>query len=301
MAAHALRTVEAAGTAAALLAALADPDPWVRYFSADAIGRRGDGDAASALAGLAGTDPAPHVRIASLQALTAVNPEMAGVIGVELIHDPDRELATAALRAVAGGGERADDVLEEMVRSADVERARGAVRALAHRPTVRAVETLGWAARMAAPADLPQLAVNGLARLASDPDSAIRVAAVDALIELASAGPARETATAALAAIPEDLIDHVAAALLSARQAVRLAAVETLARMRDARASRSLLSALGDPDGMVRGAAVAAFGRLGTPTAAEPILELTTADPDDGVRRLAAEVCRRHCWGARRR
>jgi HEAT repeat protein len=72
--------------------------------------------------------------------------------------------------------------------------------------------------------------------------------------------------------------------------------VEALARMRNPRASDALVAALADSDAAVRRAAVAAFGRLGTSAAGPFVAALRTADPDPGVRRLAAAISRRHGW-----
>jgi HEAT repeat protein len=247
---------------------------------------------------LAERDPAPHVRIAALEALTAVAPEMAATVSRRLVRDPDRDVATAALTALAAAGAPdADDVLEDAVHSSDMAVRRGAVQALAQLTTHRAVGTLSWAARADEPSDLARRAIDSLGHLAAASHRSVRDAALDAVVELAAAPLTRSAAIAQLAALP-DAVDHLACGLSSPREATRIAVAEGLARMRTRHASEALVAALHDPSAAVRSVAVSAFGRLGAPVAAEAIANLSTDDPDAGVRRLAAAVCRRHQWGA---
>lgn len=246
---------------------------------------------------LAQSDPAPHVRIAALQALTSIDPYIAGEIAIPLVRDSDHEVAAAALTAVAAGAHPdADDLLDDAVKSGDAFLRRAAVRALPSRSTARAADLLAWAACLADPPDLPRLLIESLACLAAGDDAAARTAAVSALINLASAEETREEALHAIAALPETVVDDLARKLDSTRVATKLTAIEALARMRHPRASQALLRALDDEDAAARRAAVAAFGRLGTRSAAEAIGALSTADPDQRVQRLAAAMCRRHGW-----
>lgn len=296
-AAHALRSVES-GFGSALVEALEDEDVWVRYFAATSVARRRDAGAAPALARLAENDSAPHVRIAAIEALTAVAPDTAAAISRRLARDPDRDVAAGALAALAAvGTPDADALLEEAIRSSDMALRRGAVQAFAHRATDRAVEMLSWAARADEPADLSRLAIDSLVQLAGASRRATQHAALDALVELATVPATRAAAIGRLAALP-DSVDHLAGWLSSPREATRIAVAEALARMRNRRASDALVAALHDPSAAVRSAAVAGFGRLGTSVAADAIADLSTADPDGGVRRLAAAICRRHRWGA---
>jgi HEAT repeat protein len=237
------------------------------------------------------------VRIAALEALMSIDVYLAGELAVPLVTDANPEVAAAALTAVAGGAHPgADDLLEDAVKSGDAFVRRAAVRALPARSTVRAAELLAWAACLADPPDLPRLLIESLARIAAADDAAARAAAVTALINLASAAETREMALRAIAALPDTVVDDIARKLRGTRVATKLTAIEALARMRHPRASQALQGALEDEDAAVRRAAVAAFGRLGTRSAAAAVAQLSTSDPDERVRRLATAMCRRHRW-----
>ncbi len=296
-AAHALRAVDPAVAAVPLADALDDDDMWVRYFAACAIAQNRDVGAAPLLARLAEADPAPHVRIAALQALSAVDAQLASAVARPLVGDTDRDVAAAALAALAAGAPAgdADEIFAQAMRSSDPLLQRGVARALALRPHAAAVEMLSWAARASEPADLPKIAIDSLSRLSIAPDAAAGDAALEALVELASAPAAREAVITALANLP-DAVERLAGWLSTPRESTRVAVAEALARMRDPRASDALSAALSDPSPAVRGAAVAAFGRLGTTMAADAIAEMSVSDEDPGVRALAVAVCRRHRW-----
>ena len=299
-AAHALRAVEGPATTAALLSALADRDAWVRYFAAGSLGERGGAGAAEALLGVATADSATHVRIASVQSLGALAPSSLVPVATPLITDADDDLACAAARALAGAaGDVVEDILAEAARSPRLALRLAAFDALAARGTPRAVATLAWAARADESPSAATLAVEGVGRIAAGGGASARAAAVAALFSLAMERAQRPLAIAALSALPAEAVADVAHALSpSFAQEIRIVAVESLARMRHPRASAALASALLDDEATVRAAAVAAFGSLGSPAAARVIAAMRTSDPDPGVRRRAAAVCRRYGWGA---
>ena len=296
-AAHASSLVESAATEQPLLLALEDDDPWVRYFAAGSLGRRRVMDAADALSHAALHDTATHVRIAALHALAALDAAHLMGIAATLIREADPDLSAAALTALASAhGPRVDDLLEDAVRSSSIATRVPAAQAIAARPTPRSAELLGWAALVAEPPELRSVAIEGLRRLAQSSSAETTVAAVTTLLALSAEQSAHDEALAALVTLPEASIDAVASVLSSGSPALRLAAVETLARKRHRRASEALARALDDPSPAIRSAAVAAFGRLGTPRAAGLVAAMQDGDPDEGVRRRAEAVCQRHGW-----
>ena len=296
-AAHALRQVEGTTATEALRRALGDEDAWVRYFAVGAIAPRVDIEIVPALVQMAQSDSAPHVRLAALQTLTLADAAIAGEIALPLIEDPNREVAAAALAAVASGSHaEADGLLEKAITSDDPFMRRAAVRALPARSSPRAAELLASAAGLEDPPDLSRLLIDSLARMAAAGDAGTSSAAVAALINMAASAETRDVALRAIAALPERTVSDVAVALGSSRTRTKLTGVEALARMRHPRASEALRAALHDEDPGVRRAAVAAFGRLGTTTAAADLRRLITTDPDERVRRLAEAICRRRAW-----
>ena len=119
---------------------------------------------------------------------------------------------------------------------------------------------------------------------------------MSALLDLGTVPERRDHAVAALAHLKGNVTEFVARALIAEAPAARLTAVGALARMRHPEASRAMVVALYDSDPAVRAAAVAAFGRLGTPAVAAEVVRVRDADPDPLVRRRAAAVCDRHGW-----
>ena len=61
-----MRAVDHADVEEALLAAMRDPEPWVRYFAAGSLAVHGRERAAVVLSDVAENDDAPQVRIAAL-------------------------------------------------------------------------------------------------------------------------------------------------------------------------------------------------------------------------------------------
>lgn len=300
-AAHALRQVDAPNAVAALREALTDPDAWVRYYAAMSLGEpHFGGGHAGELAALVRRDPAPHVRIAALTALGAINHDLAARVAAEVIRDVDDDLAIAAV-TVLGGIPRpeAHAILEQAVRSSRPSLQRAAVRALANRPGTEAVEVLAWAARADDSRELAEAAIDGLRRLAGHPDQPLtQRAAVTALRDLAAEGTRRLEAISAIARLPECVVPEIASGLSAVRVGIRVATAEALAAMRHPRASSELARALRDEDPSVRAAAITGFAKLGTPAVGRTIAAMRQGDPDEGVRRRADLACVRHGWGA---
>jgi HEAT repeat protein len=296
-AAHAAGYLEDTVSAQALLRSLDDPDAWVRYFAAGSVARRDIAAAVPRLREQALGETATHVRIAALHALAKLEAPHLADLAASLIRDADPDLAAAAMSALSSAVDPdVDRLLEEAARSADAVRRMAAVQAMASRPGRNAAGVLAWAARVNDSRELRDVAIEGLRRMARSESSAGRTAAVEALLGLAADAGERDGPLAALASLPDEGVDVIAAALTAERRAVRLVAVEALARLRHPRASDVLTHALEDADAGVRASAVAAFGRLGTP-AARPLVEnMQRTDPDEGVRHRAAACCARHGW-----
>jgi len=295
-AAHAARIADDASMEGPLVEALADPDPWVRYFAACSLGERTHRPAAMALAKLAQSDPAPQVRIAAMQAVGSLDPDAAVPLAEQLFGDADADVACAALTAVAEvENPRVDDLLEMAIRSTHIPLRRCVVEAMAGRRTSNAVEMLAWSARLTDAPGVPAAALDALSSIAAD-TSEVGRAAVDVLVNIGVDEGRRIEAIDALARAGCAAIDAIADSLTEPNAAARLTAVEALARMRHPHASAALTSALNDADPTIRAAAVAGFGRLGTPSASTAIAALRDGDPDPSVRRKAAIVCRRYGW-----
>jgi len=297
-AAHAARACEDPRLDAPLIAALADQEPWVRYFAAGSLGQRGHVAATDVLTQLAATDPAPQVRIAAIQALGLIDPDVALPLADQLLDGANDDVSCAAIAAIAAArSQSVDSVLERAIRSTSTALRGCAVDALATRHTMAAVDSLAWAARMTEPPAIARAAVDALSSIAGRQGDEVGRAAISALIEVGIEPSRRQEVVEALSRVGGETIDVVAEALADSRGAARLTTVEALARMRNPRASAALAAALRDANPDVRMAAIAGFGRLGTPGAASAICEMRDHDRDPAVRRRAAIVCHRYGWG----
>ena len=301
-AAHAMRTDDSAPFEGALFEALADPDPWVRYFAAGSLGERSAVAAATAdaLRRTAISDHAPHVRIAAVRALARIDADAVGDVASQLVADVDDDVASAAIEALGAGHDpRREDVLEEAVRSGRTPLRVSAAQAFGARGTERAVDILAWTACVLEPPSLAHVAVHSLGRIAASTTAAGRADAIRALADLGVNATRRAEVLETLGALPADAVAELGELLVSSPRAeARRLMVDALARMRRPRASQSILVALDDEDPHVRLAAVDAFGRLGTIAAARRIHELRRSDPDPAVQRRADAVCQRYGWNA---
>jgi HEAT repeat protein len=295
-AAHALRMVSEEGVEDALLAAVRDPDAWVRYFAADSLGVHGRDRSAVVLSDVAEHDEAQQVRIAALRSLSRLNPPGISSLVQRIVAQEDDDVAGVALGALSSSNDaRGEEMLSDAIHGSSSVRRHAAIEALAARGSDGALRLLVEAARLPVEPSLGPAAITALGQIASSVNGVATRAAVAALLELGSEADWRVHVTATLARLPH-AIEWVRDGLASSRPVVRRLAVDVLGRMRDSTASSALIDALHDVDPTVRIAAMDALGRLGSLAAAPAVTALMDADPDAGVRKRAAAICRRHGW-----
>jgi HEAT repeat protein len=230
----------------------------VRYYGARSLGRLGRRSpeaATGALLALATNDPVPPVRIAALDALTALGdaPD-AGALRA-IADDPDAAVAAPALAAL--GAARGHDTLEPLLAAlAHEDRVRrlAALDALARRRDADAVTAVATVARRSAD---PEERTRALEVLAATGDER----AVAALVDVAR-DPARSGAVVAtLATLPEERVAWMRSALDHGDVHVRCTVIEALGRMRHRAAGVLLAEALRDPHPGVHAAAAYALTR----------------------------------------
>jgi HEAT repeat protein len=272
----------------ALSDALQDDDQWVRYYAARALAEHRHGPAVPRLTELAQSDPSVPVRIAALDALGARRTREATAALMSAAHDPEPEVAAAALRALGRiGGHEVLDTLRNMVRAGDVTRRRAAVEGFGAHATTEAVEQLEWIAASDAEPAVAELAVQQLAAIASSGDGGAQPA-IDALLALCTVAERRDAAAARLSGLPVAAAVDVARGLAHADPAVRKRTVEALSGFRNAAATRHLEAAFADADAAVRETAVVAIMRLGSTAYDDTLRRLAGHDPSKQVRRAAA-------------
>lgn len=261
-----------------LMAGLRDTRPWVRYYAAQALGRRNAEDITDALVALL-ADPAGQVRVAAVEALSSVDEPAAfeALARAEQTGDPD--MRRAALVALSHSRHaEADPIL------------------------VRATDSMDPATRLVALSTLAQRASRAtpgvLARLIRDPDEPVRRAAAS----VASSLGTREAIAVMLDALRDRVEHDVVVSLLSTPSEVAVAAIaerltgadeeyaselaRILVRMRSESASAALVAALRLPSVSARKAAASALGALGTTAARDALREAAVHDPDPTVRQI---------------
>jgi HEAT repeat protein len=293
-AATALGQITGAASRAALIGALSDSDSWVRYFAARALGTQGDAEPVDALGRLAANDEVPHVRIAALQAIGAIDGRAAADLLLAHADDADPAIAAAALTSLGRVSDgRAVGALNRALRSADPQRRQAAIRAFSQRGGADSVTSLRWAVESDSTPDLAEAALDGMARLARLSGEGW-TGAIDALVDLTALGAHRAAATGVLAAMPPGRVARISDGLTHPNPHVRRATIETLTRMKHPEASARVRSALDDGDEVVREAAVIALDRIGARGIVQKLAAIVDSDPAIAVRRAAQVALARY-------
>lgn len=247
----------------ALRAACEDPDAWVRYFAARALGRHGAPGALPVLTSLALTDPRPPVRIAAIDALGETGDARSASALRSLARDAEPAIAAAALRALGMGPAEAALAPEALalLRQAltgepthDADRQLAALAAVEAQRAAETVPAVASLARTAADRRVQQRAVQVLGAIATNE-------AIETLITLAADGRRREDVTSALARLEPAQTERLARWLRHPEPGVRACVVDALSRMRHRASAAWLVRALDDPAPSVRTAAAQALGR----------------------------------------
>jgi HEAT repeat protein len=286
-AAAALARVEHPSRTAALLRALNDRDPWVRFVTLRALGAIGAIEAVPPVLATVERDPAPHVRLAAIEVLGRISPSEALEVLEPLTASPNPDIARTAVAALGNvDRDEALTILEQHSRAPEVSTRLATVDALARRREVRVPEILQWMAAVDRAPDVVSAALDALARVGKRDDEQ-GSAAARALIALTAEPSRREAAINVLSGLPPRRVADLAAGLRHASTDVRCASVEALGRMKRPDASRALESALDDSASLVRLTAVAELKHLGTQTSQRKLMALARTDPDGEVRHAA--------------
>ena len=287
-AAKALGAVPPSDACALLQTALDDSEPWVRYFAAISLGRLAVSTPLDQLARVASDDPAPHVRVAAVEAIGAIGSDSAIAILKPLAAQDCGESALAAIRVLGQSRSKAVvPILSDAIRSSDAARRLAAVDALAAWGGEEAIEPLQWTASADSDSGVARAAFNGLAAIASR-NSPASGAAVRATLQSLSDPQRRADALAVLGRLSPSAIPLVAESLNADDPHLRRGVVEVLGRLTHPAASACLQKALADADAVVRRDAVRALSRFGTRGLSRSFSTLAASDPSPSVREAAA-------------
>jgi len=227
-------------------------DYYIRRTAAKALGDLGDSCAVEPLL-LVMRDREERVRQAAAEALGKLGDARAFQPLVAALKDQDRDVCLAASNALVRFG---DAAVESLV--AELNDGTPVVRLMA----IDALAKIGGAR-----------ALPSFVTALKDPDKDVRLAASNALVSIG--GPA---------------VELLMAESTNTNSVVRQLVIEALAKIGDARAVRSFVAALNDPDREVRLEASGALVKIGAP-AIDGLID-TLGDPHEEVRLAAVEVLR---------
>jgi HEAT repeat protein len=243
-----MRAVDHADIEEALLAAMRDPDPWVRYFAASSLGVHGRERATLVLSDVAENDDAPQVRIAALRSLPGLNSAGLSALVQRILPQADDDVACAALAALGATEDSlAAELLESTLHDSRSVRRLVAVDVLASRGTGEALRTLADAARLPVEPSLGPAVIAALGRVAASSHEVLARSAIASLFELGSEAEWRSLVIATLARLPHN-IEWVRHGLSSVRPATRRLVGDGLGRMRQSMSSSALIEAMSDDD-----------------------------------------------------
>jgi HEAT repeat protein len=278
----------------ALIGRLRDPDAWVRFMTVKAVATLGDTQALAPILATLERDPAPHVRLAAIEAIGRLGPADALQILRPLTRSTNEDIARTAIVAL-GHVEQPDAlaVLEADARGPAVWQRLAAIEALTLRSETRVPEILQWAAAADTDDVVVQAAIDALAKVGVRERGPQGREATHALIALTAEPARRAPAIIALAGLPARRVADIAAGLRHPSPDVRGATVEALSCMKLPEASRALEAALEDSAPSVRLAAVLELKQLGSRSAQPKLMALARTDADTEVRRSAMRAIAR--------
>jgi HEAT repeat protein len=278
----------------ALIERLRDRDAWVRFVTVKTLATLGDTTALAPIVAALESDPAPHVRLAAIDAVGRLEPVDALRILEPLTRSTSEDIARAAIAALGHVDQPAAmAALEAGVRGPAAWQRLAAIEALILRTEPQVPEILQWVAAADAEADVIQAAVDALAKLGVREHGPQGREATRALIALTAEPARRSAAIAALSGLPTRRIGDIAGGLRHPSPEVRRATVEALSRMKLPEASRALETALDDPAPSVRLAAVSELKHLGSRSAGKKLMAMARTDADAEVRRSAMRAIAR--------
>ena len=264
-----------------LLETLDDPEPWVRYYACQSLGKLGHEDAADRILERI-HDPAGQVRAAAIDALAHLTGERALEALRAAARSEDPDLRRTALVGI--GISRRRELLPLLVEASQDAEAASRLMALSAISEFDGPETVTILARAAGgdrDESVRDAAIESLGRHSGS-------GATQALIDLLDKDQARERVLSALSTHVDGRVAALAGALASADDRTATALVGSLARMRRADASAAILAALHSQNDAARRAAAAALTAAGDPDSNPALQRAAATDPDPEVRRICA-------------
>jgi HEAT repeat protein len=263
-----------------LVPALSDPEPWVRYYACQSLGKLQVESSVGAIARLV-SDAAGQVRVAAVEALSHMRGDVAFAALREAAVSPELDLRRAALIGL-GLSQRPESIalLLSHVDSEDIATRLLALSALAKFETPETLEAL--------------------LRAAGDADENVQAAALGFIGSRAGAEASqllagllknpslRERARAVLSTPQPHRVAGLLSALQSADDELALQLTSILARLNRPDATAALFEGLTLPNTAARRASATTLGAIGSREAYSALQRLSVQDADAEVRRVCS-------------
>lgn len=259
---------------------LSDPEPWVRYYACQSLGKLRAEACAGAVAELV-SDPAGQVRLAAIEALSHLPGDLAFATLRDAARSAELELRRAALIGL-GLSRRGEalTLLLEHTSSPDAATRLIALSALASFGTAEALAVLVRAVRD--PEENVHLAALGLLGTRSGAE------ATQLLASFATDPVLGERAQAVLSTPGAHRVAGLLAALQAADDELAVQLTRLLARLNEPGARAALFECLTLGNTAARKAAATTLGALGNREAFSALQRLSIEDPDAEVRRVCS-------------
>ncbi|HLK90276.1 MAG TPA: HEAT repeat domain-containing protein [Polyangia bacterium] len=263
-----------------LIKGLGDPDPWVRYYACQSLGKLAFEPAAQAIGELL-VDPAGQVRVAAVEALSFLSSDAALTALESAARDGEPDVRRAALvgLGVAHRAESLPVILQAVAASEPATR----VVALSALSGFRAPEALKALLECAADRD-DAIRTVAIGLLSTRPGQATTVA----LAQLLRSSPVGDQIVAALSLHIEGRVPGLAAALEEADDEQASGLASALARLGRPDATAALIGAMTSSNSRARKAAATTLAGLGHPEALGALRAAAANDRDPEVRKVCA-------------
>lgn len=274
------------GVAEALTAELGQLPADRQIVVIQTLARRADAAVLPAIDAAAKSGPKP-VRLAAIRAVPAL--PAAGAVLLELLEDPDAEIAQAAQESLAAvAGAQVDAAVLKMLAGAQPKQRLAALELIGQRRMTQAVPEVVKALGDA-DAGVRQSALRRLGEL-SGPEQ------LPALVDLLMAAKSPQdlnaaeqavSAVAAKAENPQSCTEKLVARMAGAPVAQKIALLRVLGSLGGAGALEAVRGSVKDPDAEVRAAAIRTLSAWKTAEALPDLLALAQASGDPAGKRLA--------------
>jgi HEAT repeat protein len=256
-AAYALGFLPISQSGNSLLKLLADPNPWVKYYTIKSLTKLRCPEALSHILNISINDESPFVKIAAIAALGELGGNYAIAHLAKLTSDPDINIACEAINALSKIS-HPDSIqpLIDSLRSKIPSIRKAAIQAMATKSDPEVIQLLQWKAVSESDLDLCAAAMNSLLQIGTEES-------IQALIDTATNPKTAKLSISTIAKIPKSKIHILRLGIRHPNPEARKATIISLAMTKEPTAVDLIIQATTDHDPSVKSTAVSLLNDLG--------------------------------------